>query len=58
MKISRKELRMITTRKLRETGSSNILKIWAVDGTMNIKKKNDPNTIISVRSLEGFDKVL
>ena len=50
--------RMMAIRKLKEVGSSNIMKIWTVDGTINIKKKNNPNTIISVRSLQDFDKVL
>ena len=50
--------RMMAIRKLKEVGSSKIMKPWTVDGTINIKKKNNPNTIISVRSLQDFDKVL
>ena len=50
--------RMMAIKKQRERGSSNILKTWTVDETINIKKKNNPNSIISVRSLQDLDKVL
>lgn len=52
-----KKGKMMAIRKLKEAGSSNTMKIWAVDGTINMKK-NNPNTIILVGFLQHFDKVL